>query len=215
MSSSDKNAVIRQYGKLAPHYDRRWSFYTEATVHETLGRLELQPGESLLDVGCKTGTLLEALGASIPEVKLSGADPSAEMLDMARNKLGESVILKQCHAKSLPFPDQEFDVVVSTNAFHYFRDPADTLGEVARVLRPTGRLVITDWCDDYVTCRLCDLWLRVFDRAHSRAYGQKQCRQLLAQAGFNVTRIDRYRINWLWGLMTALAQRRAAQPLQS
>ncbi len=81
---------------------------------------------------------------------------------------------------------------------------------MARVLRPNGRLVVTDWCDDYVACRICDLWLRLFNRAHFRTYGEKQCRQLLEQAGFTAVRVDRYKINWLWGLMTAAAQKRAA-----
>lgn len=211
MSSNDTNAVLKEYGKLAPHYDRRWSFYIEATLRETLSRLELQPGESLLDVGCGTGVLLEALSASVPDARLSGADPSPEMLELTRNRLGQAVLLKQSHADSLPFPDRAFDVVVSTNAFHYFRNPLGALNEMARVLRPNGRLVITDWCDDYVTCWLCDRWLRVFDRAHFRTYGQKQCRHLVEQAGFTAVRIDRYKINWFWGLMTAVGQKRAAQ----
>ncbi|MFQ5666799.1 MAG: class I SAM-dependent methyltransferase [Candidatus Binatia bacterium] len=116
MASTDTDAVLKEYSKLAPHYDRRWSFYIEATLRETLRRLELQPGESLLDVGCGTGVLLEVLSASVPDAKLSGADPSREMLDVARKRLGAAVVLKQSHAESLPFPDQVFDVVVSTNA---------------------------------------------------------------------------------------------------
>lgn len=207
MKSADTNAVLEEYGKLAPHYDRRWSFYIEATLRETLSRLELQPGESLLDVGCGTGLLLEALSDSVPDAKLSGADPSPEMLEVARKRLGEVALLEQSHAESLPFSNQSFDVVVSTNAFHYFRDPMVALEEMARVLRPNGRLVLTDWCDDYVACWLCDLWLRVFDRAHFQTYGEKQCRRLVEQAGFTGVRIDRYKINWLWGLMTAVGQK--------
>jgi ubiquinone/menaquinone biosynthesis C-methylase UbiE len=209
VNSTDTDAVLKAYGKLAPSYDRRWSFYIEATVRETLSRLELQPGESLLDVGCGTGVLLEAFLASTPDAKLSGADPSREMLEVARKRLGEAALLRQSHVESLPFSDQAFDVVVSTNAFHYFRNPLGALEEMARVLRPNGRLVITDWCDDYVGCWLCDLWLRTFDRAHFRVYGQKQCRHLVEQAGFTAVRIDRYKINWLWGLMTAVGQKRA------
>jgi ubiquinone/menaquinone biosynthesis C-methylase UbiE len=206
--STDTNGVLKAYGKIAPHYDRRWSFYIEATLRETLGRLELQAGESLLDVGCGTGVLLEALSASVADAELAGADPSPEMLKEARKKLGEAILLKQSPAESLPFPDETFDVVASTNAFHYFRNPLGALEEMSRVLRPTGRLVITDWCDDYVACRLRDLWLRIFDRAHFRTYGRKQCRHLVEQAGFTAVRIDRYKINWLWGLMTAVAQKR-------
>ena len=211
MRPSDPNAVLKEYGKLAPHYDRRWSFYVEETLRETLSRLELEPGESLLDVGCGTGVLLEALSISVPNANLSGADPSPEMLKMARKRLDEAILLEQSYAESLPFSDASFDVVVSTNALHYFRNPLGALEEMARVLRPNGHLVVTDWCDDYVACRICDLWLRLFNRAHFRTYGEKQCRQLLEQAGFTAVRVDRYRINWLWGLMTAVAQEGAAQ----
>jgi len=211
MSATDTDAVLKEYGKLAPHYNRRWSFYVEETLRETLSRLDLKPGESLLDVGCGTGVLLKALAASVPDAKLSGADLSPEMLDVARKSLGERVVLKQSHAESLPFSDQAFDVVVSTNAFHYFRNPLGALERMARVLRPNGRVVITDWCDDYFACRLCNLWLRVFDRAHFRIYGRDQCRHLLEQAGFTAVRLDRYKINWLWGLMTAVGRKRTAQ----
>ena len=211
MNSTDRNALLKEYGKLAPHYDRRWSFYIEATLRETLSRLEIEPGESLLDVGCGTGVLLEALAASVPDAKLSGADPSPEMLDVARTRLGEAVVLRQGHAENLPFADQAFDVVVCTNTLHYFRNPQGALEGMARVLRPNGRFVITDWCDDYIACRLCDLWLRVFDRAHFRTYGQKQCRRLVEQAGFPAVRVDRYKINWLWGLMTAVGRKGAAR----
>lgn len=207
---SDTNAVLKEYGKLAAHYDRRWSFYVEETLRKTLSRLAFEPGESLLDVGCGTGVLLEALSISVPHAKLTGADPSPEMLEIARKRLDEAVLLEQCHAESLPFSDASFDAVVSMSAFHYFRNPLGALEEMARVLRPKGRLVITDWCDDYVACRICDLWLRLFNRAHFRTYGEKQCRQLLEQAGFTAVRVDRYKINWLWGLMTAVAQAGAA-----
>ena len=147
MTSKDRNAVVARYAELAPQYDRRWWFYTDATLRETLSRLELQAEETLLDVGCGTGVLLEALLTSMPSAQLSGADPSPEMLELARKKLGEAVILKLGHAKSLPFPDQNFDVVVSTNAFHYFRDPQGALEDAPRPaglgLQGRHRLVLT------------------------------------------------------------------------
>ena len=211
MKPNDTNAVLEEYGKLAPHYDRRWSFYIEATLRETLRRLELRPGENILDVGCGTGQLLKALSDAVPDARLAGADPSPEMLEVARKRLGETVPLKQSHAESLPFSNETFDVVVSTNAFHYFRNPLGALEEMARVLPPNGRIVLTDWCDDYIACRLCNRWLRIVDRAHFRTYGQKQCRLLVEQAGFTGVRIDRYKINWFWGLMTAVGRKPAGQ----
>ncbi len=52
---------------------------------------------------------------------------------------------------------------------------------------------------------------RIFNRSHSRTYGQKGFRHLVQQAGFILIEIDRYKINWLWGLMTAVGRKGAAQ----
>ena len=110
----------------------------------------------------------------------------------------------------LPFRDASFEIVVSSSAFHYFRRPLAALGEMARVLRPGGRVVITDWCDDYLACRLHDRFLRLLNRAHGRTYGREECRRLLEQSGFRSVAIDRYKINWVWGLRTAVGTNGAA-----
>jgi len=83
------------------------------------------------------------------------------------------------------------------------REPIAALQEMRRVLRPDGQLIITDWCDDYWSCRVCDLYLRLFNHAHFKTYRERECVQLLQEAGYAVVHIDRYRINWLWGMMTA------------
>jgi hypothetical protein len=62
---------------------------------------------------------------------------------------------------------------------------------------------MTDWCDDYLACRLCNLYLRLTNRAFYRTYRQAECRDLFHAAGYGDVRIDRYKISWLWGLMTA------------
>jgi ubiquinone/menaquinone biosynthesis C-methylase UbiE len=97
-----EDAVVREYNRLAPDYDRRWSFYIGATIRETLGRIELQPDDRVLDVGCGTGVLLEALSNTTPGTKLAGVDPSKDMLALARERVDETVVLKQSHAESAP-----------------------------------------------------------------------------------------------------------------
>ena len=82
---------------------------------------------------------------------------------------------------------------------------------MSRVLKPSGRIVITDWCDDYLACRVCDVFLRALSRAHFRTYGSKECHGLLVEAGFAGVNVERYRINWVWGLMTATATKDGAQ----
>jgi SAM-dependent methyltransferase len=110
----------------------------------------------------------------------------------------------------LPFSPGSFDVVVSASSFHYWPAPARGLEELRRVLRPGGHLIITDWCDDYLACRICDRVLRLVNPSHPRIYGRLECGALLSRASYQVTSLERYRISWFWGLMTATARTPAA-----
>lgn len=203
--------VQKEYAHLAPHYDRRWSFYIETTIQETINRLDIAPQERILDLGCGTGTLLQSLLPLVRDAKLVGLDPSAEMLSVARQKLPDSVELQRGNADSLPFSSESFDLVISTNAFHYFRNPSQAIQEAKRILKPHGRLVITDWCHDYLTCRICDFWLRLFNRSHFRTYGISECQVMLQGEGLGDVWIEPYKINWFWGMMTAKAVKKAAE----
>jgi ubiquinone/menaquinone biosynthesis C-methylase UbiE len=200
-----KHPVVEEYARLAPEYDARWSFYIEATSRETLARLPLQPAARVLDVGCGTGALLSRLSRSHPAARLTGVDPVPAMLAVARRGLPPAVRLAAGWAERLPFASGEFDAVVSCNVFHYIRQPMNALLEMNRVLRPGGQLVITDWCDDYLACRVCDLYLRRFSPSHFKIYRKQECLRLLREAGYGYGDVDveRYKISWLWGLMTA------------
>ena len=198
--------VIREYSGLAPTYDSRWASYITATLRETLKRLDINPSDRLLDIGCGTGSLLQAISQKHPSVNLIGLDISREMLKVACNKQIGKCNFITGQVQFLPFHSNSFDVVVSCNAFHYWRSPESCLKEILRVLKPKGRIIITDWCDDYVACKFCDLFLRLFNLAHFKTYGKDACELLLQKAGFVTVQVDRYKINWLWGMMTASAQ---------
>jgi ubiquinone/menaquinone biosynthesis C-methylase UbiE len=197
--------VVKEYSAAAKDYDEQWSFYVDGTTRATMSRLEIAPTASVLDVGCGTGELLVRLAAKYPNARLSGLDPVPEMLAVARTKLSENVDLRAGWANELPWPDGAFDVVVSCNMFHYITYPVAAVQEMERVLRPGGRFVITDWCDDYLACRLCTAYLRLVSKAHYKTYRQAECVALLREAGHADAKVERYKINWLWGLMTAIA----------
>jgi ubiquinone/menaquinone biosynthesis C-methylase UbiE len=204
-----KRRVRAEYDALAPHYERRWSGYIAASVEETLKRAQPLQGERVLDVGCGTGVLLERLVDRYPDSQLTGVDLSPAMVAQARRRLPERVTLDVADAEALPFPDHSFDLVFSVSSFHFWPAPELALADLRRVLRPGGRLVITDWCDEYLACRICDRILRLVNRAHQRIYGRSECATLLTGADFQLGSLERYRISWLWGLMTAVAN---AQP---
>jgi ubiquinone/menaquinone biosynthesis C-methylase UbiE len=198
-----RNPVVEEYARLAPRYDARWSSYIEATTRETLSRLGLRPADRLLDVGCGTGALLGVLAQRHSADRLVGIDPVPEMLAQARRRLPSEVMLREGWADRLPFESGQFDVVVSCNVFHYIRQPAAALREMGRVLVPAGRLIITDWSDDFLACRLCDLYLRLFSPGHFKVYRERELLRLLREAGYRDVESSRYKISWLWGLMTA------------
>jgi len=201
----DAHAVRQEYTRLANRYDRRWAGYIRATVDETVRRVTIRPGDRVLDVGCGTGVLLASVVASTPGATLVGLDLCHEMLRVAQRRVPSGTVLVTADAESLPFGPGTFDVVVSNSSFHYWKAPARGMAEISRVLATGGRFVVTDWCDDYVTCRICDLALRLFRRPHQRVYGLDECRAFATTAGFQVTAAVRYKINWLWGLMTVSA----------
>src|SRR4026209_489132 len=166
MSTGAPDPVVREYSRAAKEYDDKWGFYVDATTRQTLARLAIEPTARVLavgvaDGGCSWVELLARLAAKYPEAKLAGLDPVAPMLEMARRKLSARVDLRTGWANALPWPDASFDVVVSCNMFHYITHPVEAVQEMERVLRPGGRIVITDWCDDYLACRLCNLYLRL------------------------------------------------------
>jgi SAM-dependent methyltransferase len=210
MPGNERSRILReQYTRIARSYDRRWADYISATVRETLSRLVLRPGERALDVGCGTGELAVRIHQSYPGGRIVGADLVPAMLRQAREKLSGSAALVAADAIRLPFAGAAFDVVVSSSSFHFWASPEAGLEEVRRVLRPGGRLVITDWCDDYLACRVCDVLLRLIDPAHHRAYGTRSCHRMLHDAGFREVQVERFRVSWLWGMMTGRAMRPA------
>jgi len=111
----------------------------------------LKPGESVLDVGCGTGSLAIAAKQQIgPTGSVYGLDASPEMVARAKKKAqktGAEVVFKQAFAQSLPFPESQFDVVLSTMMLHHLPAQArqELAGEILRVLEPGGRVLVIDF----------------------------------------------------------------------
>lgn len=99
-------------------------------------------GRRILDAGCGSGALSAALRDR--DAIVSGIDASPGMLEQARRRLGADADLRVADlADPLPFPDEAFDDVVASLVLHYLRDWEPTLGELRRVLRPGGRLIVS------------------------------------------------------------------------
>lgn len=109
---------------------------------------DIQSGEHVLDIGCRTGALT-CLAARVagPGSSVKGIDAAPDMVRTAREKgacIGARPRFDLASAEALPFPDAEFDVVLSSLALDHLPDPTmkTVLEEIRRVLKPKGRLIV-------------------------------------------------------------------------
>lgn len=158
---------------------------------KTLDLVSLKPGEAVLDIGCGTGTLaIAAKGRVGPSGRVYGVDASREMLARARkkaDKAGVEVRFERGIVEALPFPDGQFDAVVSTVMLHHLGRAARQrcAQEVRRVLRPGGRVLAVDFARPARGKRGL---LGHFHLHHHGYLNSQDLVALLTQAGLNTTR---------------------------
>jgi ubiquinone/menaquinone biosynthesis C-methylase UbiE len=105
-------------------------------------------GGAVLDVGTGPGVLLVELARGRPDLRLTGVDRSPDMTATAQRNLesfGDRASARVGDVTSLPFPDHSFDMIVSSLSLHHWDDPEAAVPELARVLRPGGRVYIYDF----------------------------------------------------------------------
>jgi ubiquinone/menaquinone biosynthesis C-methylase UbiE len=98
--------------------------------------------ESLLDVGCGEGRIMEMLWKE--GRKISGIDISPEMIKQADHRLAGKARLVVGDSELLPWPDREFDAVICIFSFHHYPRPTAVLKEMSRVLKPDGLFLIAE-----------------------------------------------------------------------
>ncbi len=203
----NETVIREQYDQMADVYDQRWNNYIAKTLSFLKNWTQISPDAAVLDIGCGTGEFERLLLTENPQQVITGVDISEKMLLMAKQKCRTypNVSFRTASVSALPFADNSFDVVVSASAFHYFDDPTLALKEIKRVLKPEGRVIILDWCKDYLLCRICDFVLKFFDPAYRQCYTQKEFHRLLISAQFELRRTTKFRFGVVWGMMIAEA----------
>jgi len=138
----------------ASFYDTsvKWmSFVKDKAIRKASIELaQIKPGEKVLDVGCGTGDLtLEAKKLAGSTGEVHGIDASPNMIEQAQGKVAKSgvdVSFQVGLIENIEFPENQFDVVLSSLMMHHLPDDLKRAGlaEIYRVLKPGGRLLIVD-----------------------------------------------------------------------
>ena len=148
-STYDRYASLLSFGQ-----DLRWR-------RELVSHVEATPGDRVLDVATGTGAVARELIARTG-CTVVGLDLSPEMLAEARRRLPPEVELVEGSADSLPFPDASFDALSFTYLLRYVRDPAATMQELARVVKPGGTVASLEFAVPRGVWRpLWELYVRV------------------------------------------------------
>jgi SAM-dependent methyltransferase len=120
--------------------------YSEGEAANFIERLNIKPGSEVLDVACGTGNL--AIPAARLGAKVIGVDIATNLLEQARTRAaneGLKAEFREGDAEKLPFPDAQFDVVVSMFGAMFAPRPALVAGELVRVCRPDGLIAMANW----------------------------------------------------------------------
>jgi ubiquinone/menaquinone biosynthesis C-methylase UbiE len=145
MSAVTRTARWQRYwNRKAGSYDREMAVWDRRLFGDSRPWACGQAAGEVLEVAVGTGLNLPFYPA---DAVLTGLDISDGMLDIARTRateLGRAVTLRQGDAHALPFPDASFDTVTCTFGLCAIPDVEAAVGEMVRVLRPGGRLVLVD-----------------------------------------------------------------------
>lgn len=147
--SLEEPQVRAMFDRIAGLYDRMNSVMTAGLHHQWRRRAadlaRLAPGDRALDVATGTGDLALELSARVaPGGEVVGVDFSEKMLELARVKGGARVRFEQGNALALEYPDDAFDAATVGFGARNFSDLERGLSEMARVVRPGGRVVVLE-----------------------------------------------------------------------
>lgn len=121
----------------------RNSFFSEAVRERALAAADVQPGTSAADIGAGSGFITEALLKA--GLHVAAVDQSQAMLNVIQRKFdGQPVTCHLGTADALPLEKASVDYVFANMYLHHVENPLEALREMAGILRPGGKLVITD-----------------------------------------------------------------------
>ena len=197
-AESYKQLSIHEFTKAAKNYESgKAGIYKmcRKDYPPILAEIRTEPFETLLDAGCGTAPMVSLLSEAYPQAAFVGLDLTPEMIRKAEQKQlpNAEFVVGDCEA--MPFADGRFDLVINSQSFHHYPDPQAFFNEVARVLKPNGRLILRDntgpravmWFINHVELPLANL----IGHGDVKAHPLDEVRAFCEKAGLRVEKLER------------------------
>jgi ubiquinone/menaquinone biosynthesis C-methylase UbiE len=166
------------------------------------------PGQELtghlLDVGCGPGNIALKIARHCPRLTIAGLDRSQNMVQAARRAAAEQglerrVFFQTASADRIPFASSAFNVVLSNSVLHHLAAPSKALGEMRRVAKPAGAILVRDlrrpsrlaypWHVRWYGRHYSGIMRRLFEDSVRAAYTPEELTRLLGHSGISEARI--------------------------
>jgi ubiquinone/menaquinone biosynthesis C-methylase UbiE len=182
----DRLMSSREYfDEVAGQWDRlRQAFFSDAVREAAISKADLRPGTIAADLGVGTGFVTEGLLQR--GLRVLAVDQSREMLEVLSQKFlgSEGLDCRLGEAESLPIDTGSVDAVFANMYLHHVDTPSKAIGEMARILVPGGRVVITDLDQhsfDFLRAEQHDRWL---------GFSREEIRRWMSEAGLGDIEVD-------------------------
>ncbi len=184
--------VQREFTKQAEQFSQSKAMRQKGGLEILPPLAGVKPNDRVLDLACGPGFV--ALEFARHAREIVGVDLTAEMLKqaraLARSEGFKNVTFRRADVNRLPFPNKSFDLVVTRASFHHFLEPERVLKEMVRVLKPDGRILISDNTskNDPEKSRLQNTIEKLRDPSHVEMLPLKNWRRLFKNAGLRVVK---------------------------
>lgn len=192
-----KELSVREFTKAAKVYDSGHAGIYEMCRDDYPPILEELRGEdfqSLLDVGCGTGPMIELLSREFPGRKYVGIDLTPGMIEAAKRKNLPGAEFLVGDSENLPFAEDSFDACICSNSFHHYPHPQLFFDGAARVLKKGGILVLRDytaWAPLLFLVNHVELPLaNLIGHGDVRSYTLSEVRAFCEKAGLTVVKLE-------------------------
>jgi ubiquinone/menaquinone biosynthesis C-methylase UbiE len=208
-------------GWMARAYDRG----VQAAFREVFPTLledlldEMRGVRRVLDVGCGPGQFTILIAEALSDAELWGIDLAPTMIELARRHASGSGAARRLHfavadAEQLPFPDRQFDAVLSSGSIKHWPDPDAGLREIHRVLAPGGRALIGEMNrlapPEAIAANRTRLrhWLFrfIYPRVFAKAMSPDEARRVFARSPFGAPTKERMLLNGVFWLFEAVKE---------